>query len=329
MALFGLVLDEFDVPHDNLQTLSLLGAGALAGLVASAVVARYANETKGGEVATRWAWDTVRLILGFEMVRYGMAKVVGMQFYPQYWRLDQRTLDMQPMALAWAFFGRTYGYQAIGGIVKVVSGVLVCFRRTTLLGACLMATALINVVLVNFFYDVPVKLFASLYLTMDLALIARDGPRLWAVFLRRSDDGPGARWKRSVGGVIVALAITLPAAEILHEAAIHRMFHTELLEGVWDVGQHEGLDGLLPEAPGAWDRVYFEKDEVGFIRVGEKRILFHVDLNEAQRRLALTFGDRTSALEGTFAFREADRLRFEGSRDGKPFSIDLKRLFPR
>ena len=58
-----------------------------------------------------FAWDVVRYVLAFEMVRYGLAKVVGMQFYPQYWTLDRRVVDLHPMSLVWAFFGRSYGYQ--------------------------------------------------------------------------------------------------------------------------------------------------------------------------------------------------------------------------
>src|SRR5258708_6530077 len=163
VAVFGLVLDEIDAPHDNAWGVLVLGTGAIVFLLAGALVTRRTTADRANLVVGL-AWDAVRLVLGFEMVRYGMAKVVGMQFYPQYWRLDQRAIDMRPMVLAWTFFGRTYGYQAIGGVIEVASGVLVCLRRTTLLGACLMATALINVVLVNFFYDVPVKLFSSVYL---------------------------------------------------------------------------------------------------------------------------------------------------------------------
>src|SRR5207247_664814 len=99
-----------------------------------------------------------RLVLGYEMIRYGIAKLIGMQFYPQYFRLDMRAADMSPMALAWAFMGRSYWYQAFAGAIEVGSGVLVCFRRTTFVGACVMATALLNVVLINYSYGVPLRL---------------------------------------------------------------------------------------------------------------------------------------------------------------------------
>ena len=116
---------EIDVPHDNAQGLWVLTAGAVTGLLAAFGVARWATSDDRASRARRAAWDVVRLFLAFEMVRYGMAKVVGMQFYPQYWRLDLRPVDMKASSLAWVFFGRTYGYQAIGGVIEVTSGILV------------------------------------------------------------------------------------------------------------------------------------------------------------------------------------------------------------
>src|SRR6185369_1326204 len=178
LAIVALVLDETDGPHDNLKSVAILAAGAALGAVASVWLVRRDVPEERATRVRRIAWDLVRYVLAFEMVRYGTAKLIGMQFYPQYWRLDQRIVDLRPMALAWAFFGQSFAYQAFGGAIEVVSGVFVSFRRTALLGACLMATALVNVVLVNFCYDVPVKLFATVYLLLDVALIARDAPRL-------------------------------------------------------------------------------------------------------------------------------------------------------
>jgi hypothetical protein len=274
---------------------------------------------------TALAWDVVRFFLAFEMIRYGMAKIVGMQFYPQYWRLDQRALEMAPMSLAWTFFGRTYGYQAVGGLIEVVSGTLVAFRRTTLLGACLMATALVNVVLVDFFYDVPVKLFASLYLFMDIALVAREGRRLRALFLPlpREDHPPRARVIR---GVLVVFVLVLPTAEIVREAMRHGVFHTDALEGVWTVEQQTGLERALPDAAGSWDRVYFEKGDFGFVRAGQKRVRFDLRVNESARTLNLA-PRGTTPVEGVFDLRDR-RLRVAGEHDGTPFSLDLRREFP-
>jgi uncharacterized membrane protein YphA (DoxX/SURF4 family) len=331
VALFGIVLDEIDVSHDDVQGVSILGAGAATGLVAALVVARWAASVDGAARARSVAWDVVRFVLAFEMVRYGMAKVVGMQFYPQYWRLDLRPTEMTKMSLAWVFFGRTYGYPAIAGVIEVTSGVLLCFRRTTLLGACVLVTALAQVVLVDFFYDVNVRLFACVYLAMDVSLIAREAPRLRTFFLQPSQRETSRRRARVLQAVLVALVLGLPAAEILHDAARYGVFHVDALEGAWSVDRSAGLDDLLVETPGAWERIYFEKGDFGFVRVGKKRVRFDVAVGEPGHALRLSSfdGHASTILEGTFDAKEHDRVHFEGNRDGRPFSLDLTRDFPR
>lgn len=216
MALFGLVLEENDEFHDNLQGFIVLGSGILAGLIVGALVGlRPAIR----ESATRIAWDAVRFVLAYEMIRYGVPKLIGMQFYPQYFRRDKRVIDLASSSLAWEFLGRTYWYQAFGGLIEVGSGVLICFRRTTLLGACLMTTALLNVVLINFFYGVNVKLFASVYLLFDVALIAPHWQRLLALFLGPVDRIHLGRPGRWLYGLTVTLAIVAHRGAYREDAA--------------------------------------------------------------------------------------------------------------
>lgn len=57
------------------------------------------------------------------------------------------------------------------------------FRRTTTLGALILVAVLSNVVAINYFYDVPVKLFSSMLLLMDFFLLAPDTRRLTDIFI--------------------------------------------------------------------------------------------------------------------------------------------------
>ena len=316
VALFGFVLDEYDVPHDNLQGFVVLGSGALAGLVVALCVPPAVRAR-----ATRIAWDAVRLVLAYEMIRYGVPKLIGMQFYPKYFRIDMRTVDMSPMALAWAFLGRTYWYQAFGGLIEVASGVLVCFRRTTLVGACLMTTALLNVALINYFYGVPVKLFASVYLLFDLALIAREWRRLWTFFLAPVERLDRGTWGRRLYGLAVAVTIVAPTVKMVREGLHHRVFEREPLEGAWSVDERSGA------ADSAWDRLYFEKDDVGFIRIGKKRVPFQKRLDGNQLQLFIAGADRSHVARGAFVL-EGRTLRFDGMCDGQPCAMKLTREFP-
>ena len=56
--------------------------------------------------------------------------------------------------------GHSGPYTFIAGLAEIVGAVLLLWRRTTLIGALLLAGVLVNIVLLNFCYDVPVKLFS-------------------------------------------------------------------------------------------------------------------------------------------------------------------------
>jgi uncharacterized membrane protein YphA (DoxX/SURF4 family) len=334
IALFTLVLDEIDVPHDNLQHVGILGTGGVVGVLVGTIVAWRSPSAESKERLARLAWDAVRLAVGFEMVRYGVAKVVGMQFYPHYDRWDRSVIELPPASLAWAFFGRAYAYQAAGGFAEVVGGILVCFRRTTLIGACVAAIAMANAVLVNFSYDVGVKLMSSVDLGLLLSLIVRDSPRLLALVLPRQ-AGSEARWTRIATASVVALAIVFPTGEILHQASAYGVFHRDLLEGIWSVDDCQGVDGA---GQCGWTRLYFLKGSrnaagnivhnTGIVRASDGRHPFEDQVDESSRKLRLFLhGADAPPLEGDFDLK-GNQLHVEGIVDGRPFHYTLTRQFP-
>jgi hypothetical protein len=62
------------------------------------------------------------------------------------------------------------------GLAEAIGGVLLLWRRTAMLGALLVIAVMTNVVMLNFCYDVPVKLY-SMQLLMMAGLIALPGAR--------------------------------------------------------------------------------------------------------------------------------------------------------
>lgn len=343
VAAVGSVVETLDMPTDDVRGVLEVGGGALAGTVAALVYGRLETRADRAARVRAFAWSIFRFFVAFELMRYGAAKLVGMQFYPRYYRLDMRPADMTPMALAWTFFGRSYGYQAVSGAFEIAAAVLLCFRRTASLGACVLLPVMANIVLLDVFYDVPVKLFSSIYLGMGVWILAPEARRFWAFFL---GDGPipprigfpavSARPRARIAtAFVVALVLVLPCADIVHKAAQRGIFHDDPLEGAWAVERQAGLDSLLG-VPGTWERIYFEKGAYGFVRVGGARVPFKTDVDEASRTVRLfEIGDPATCrgtdartLAGSFEI-EGRRLYIRGSRDGAPFSLDLTRDLPR
>jgi uncharacterized membrane protein YphA (DoxX/SURF4 family) len=111
--------------------------------------------------ANYWLCVLLRYFLAVVMLSYGFAKVFHLQMpYPYLSRLVQPYGDSSPMGLAWTYVGQSKGFSAFVGWSEVICGLLLFFRKTTLVGALLSLVVMGNVLIVNLCYDIPVKLFS-------------------------------------------------------------------------------------------------------------------------------------------------------------------------
>lgn len=138
-----------------------------------------------------WLRIAVRYVLALSLLMYGLAKVFPGQFAfpPAYW-LVQTLGDSSPMRLLWAFMGYSKPYTIFAGVSEVLGGLLLLWRRTTSLGALVALAVMANVMMMNYCYDVPVKLLSTHLVALSLFLLLPDARRLCAVLVQ------GARRRR-------------------------------------------------------------------------------------------------------------------------------------
>ena len=147
-----------DTSYDYVQLLLIVLLAVVAAAVWSVIDRRrraYPRLAEAGRVVLRY-------YLIFAMLSYGCSKLFKHQFYdlaPTV--LHQRLGETPPMRLLWAFMGYSLPYTFFAGFMEALGGVLLMWRRTTPLGALVVIAVLINVVLMNFCYDVPVKIWSS------------------------------------------------------------------------------------------------------------------------------------------------------------------------
>jgi uncharacterized membrane protein YphA (DoxX/SURF4 family) len=131
-----------------------------------------------------WLCAIVRYFLAGMMLSYGFTKVFHAQMpYPSLTRLLQPYGDSSPMGLAWTYVGQSKAFSVFAGCSEVVCGLLLLFRKTTLVGALLSLMVMGNVVVMNFCYDVPVKLFSSTLELMALYLAAPYFKKMFRIFI--------------------------------------------------------------------------------------------------------------------------------------------------
>jgi hypothetical protein len=131
-----------------------------------------------------WFCVLLRVFIAFFMISYGMAKVFKIQF-PAASLLDlmQPLGEMSPMGLAWSYMGFSEGYNVFTGGLEVLGGLLLIPRRTQTFGAFLVVGVMTHVAMMNFFFDIPVKLFSVHLVLMAGFLFLTDIKRFTRVFI--------------------------------------------------------------------------------------------------------------------------------------------------
>ncbi|HKD06951.1 MAG TPA: hypothetical protein VKB79_13695 [Bryobacteraceae bacterium] len=186
-----------DSPLDYIQILMFILTALAAALIWS-LLDRKRGDHRGLE---KWLRLLVRYQLALAVFAYGFVKVFPSQFRaPTLERLIEPYGDFSPMGVLWSFMGSSFAYTIFGGVGEVLGGLLLLFRRTTTLGALVLLGVLSNVVMMNFCYDVDVKMYSTNLLLMAVYLISPDLRRLIDVFLRNRPARPldlsGIRFQR-------------------------------------------------------------------------------------------------------------------------------------
>jgi len=135
----------------------------------------------------QWLIIYARYYVGLYMIVYGFIKLFEGQFgSPGIGQLEESYGNASPMGLLWTFMGYSKPYTVFTGILETLAGLLLLFRRTTAIGCLMTMAVMTNVVMLNLFYDVPVKLFSMHLLFIAFIILWPDLKRLYNFFIRHT-----------------------------------------------------------------------------------------------------------------------------------------------
>jgi hypothetical protein len=197
-----------------------------------------------------WWADIVRLTLASMLLAYGLAKVIPTQFpQPGAGLLVQPLGEFTPMGLLWAFMGHSTLYQMFGGWCEVLPGVLMLFRRTAFAGALLAIPVLVNVLVLNLTFDVPVKLHAMHYVVMACVIAAPIAPAVLLVLFGRAVPARVGSvqepWAAPLTrAALILVMLIMRSGEIgAAQSAVPRLNRgggDPALAGIWDLASRSG-----------------------------------------------------------------------------------------
>ncbi|MBX7220594.1 MAG: hypothetical protein K1Y36_11660 [Blastocatellia bacterium] len=277
------------------------------------------------------------------MFLYGSVKVFQSQFPPPTLdRLTQPFGDASPMGLLWTFMGASRSYNFFAGMCEMVGGFLVGFRRTRTLGALVCAGVMSNVVMLNFSYDVPVKLYSSHLLAMALFLTLPDLRRLLKFFVLNQPTEavvchpPFTRsWLNRAATGLSAFFVFGLAAYSLYDAAQpdpgFDLTAKSPYYGIWLVDEFAVNGQPLPLTATddrRWRKVIFDTTySLGIQNMSDSRSRYFIELDPEKKILSLSKRE-DPAWEGELKVEQPapENLILEGMFGGQPIRATLHRV---
>jgi hypothetical protein len=137
-------------------------------------------------------YGIIRYTIAFNLASFGWKKLLGLQFVVPNEISDQPMNKQSGEWLTWYYFGHSFAFGLILAIIQIGGSYLLLFRRTLLLGATILFAFMLNLTLINIFYQMNAgALFQSVALTIGIIfLILLDYERLVGFFLRAKSNLP-------------------------------------------------------------------------------------------------------------------------------------------
>lgn len=182
---FAIMITQRDGPGDLPEDFLIIGwttlAGITIGVISYFVIKSHELKTK----VVYCLWVLIRYFLSLVFLSYGFIKIIGLQFYTSLSQLDMKLIDLSKsdMGVAWFFFGHSNSYEMFLGWGETIAALLLLFRRTSILGASFLLAIVTNIVAVNYWFDVSVKINSTYFLLMTLWVLMYQYSRLMSFFI--------------------------------------------------------------------------------------------------------------------------------------------------
>lgn len=267
--------------------------------------------------ALYWVTVLVRYYLAVTMFQYGMVKLLKWQFPDLTERhLNLRYGDSSPMGLAWRFLSYSTAYNYFMGFAEISGAFLLLFRRTVTLGAMLTFFVCLNIMAINYCFDVAVKILSTALVLMSLFLLLPDARPLIRFFILGHPAGAPIKLKPefkqrwvNVTSLVLKCLVLLLVAGIATSSIIKFLYakhkSADLKKGYYIVVNYRepGRPQAQTEmAPSRWQKVMVTPDSLSVYMAGGTRIACACNIDAAGKQLTC-FKPNTNKTDFTLKYK--------------------------
>ncbi len=329
-----------DTTYDYVSVLCIFFVALVGSVIWSLLDRKKANYAK----MYYWLTVVMRFYVALMLINYGLVKVVKLQFpSPSFYRLIEPYGDSSPMGLAWTFLGFSKGYNLFMGIAEVAAGLLL-FRRTLTFGLIITLMTTANVMAVNYFYDVPVKILSTHLVLMTTFLLLRDFKKLCVFFFTdravslsviRQPEKEGDRSLKLVSRIAKGLLIGyITIMAFINLPSSQKRYGTKApkpaLFGLFEVNHFTINGDTIPaniNLKERWRYIAFERvGRANIYNMDKSRLNFKSEIDTIEQKVVFT-SYRDSTEQYTINYIKTDStLTFETLFKGDTIKGNSKRL---
>jgi uncharacterized membrane protein YphA (DoxX/SURF4 family) len=165
--IFGKLLPNNTISSDSKGMYKLVLVLFIVALLAITIITLAKTRLENLQRINSICYTICIYYLAVIFIKYGFDKVFKSQFYqPEPNTLYTRLGNLDKDILYWSTIGSSYLYNIVTGSIEILAAILLLIKRTRALGIVLLLVVLSQIVLINFAFDISVKLFSLLLLCM-------------------------------------------------------------------------------------------------------------------------------------------------------------------
>jgi hypothetical protein len=325
-------------PEDNHFGVVFYLTISLVSVVGAIVWTVVGRKTQEYYRARYWFRLYLSYVLALVLFFYGIDKVVPVQMpYPRIAALLTPVGENSRYSLFWSAMGLSPGYMIMTGLFEVAASFLLMNKRTRVFGYLLATVVLTNVVALNIFYNVPVKMFSMLLLLYAIFLLYPYIRTLGAYFLSNDTSSLAEKkyrfqnqWKNKILFLVLfAVPLILFSLQTPSELSRYKAYQKiRNSEKIYDINTFISKDTLPPLLTDTlrWKRLLFSgRNEVVIINMQDARDSYQFDVDSNKK--TITFHDNPDTLTWhvfQYTYPASDQYSLTGHWKGRPVNIFMK-----
>jgi hypothetical protein len=232
--------------------------------------------------------------LGSALLMYGFDKVFKHQFYlPEPNTLYTPLGNLSKDIAFWSVMGASRSYSVFSGLVEVIPALLLFFSKTRLLGAILTLLVMTNVVMINFGFDVSVKIYSLFLLLIALVIVLSKGKKLFHFFiLGKSISQQVYKESKLSIKIVKGIVILLIIGDSLFPYIKSNNFNDDNSErpihhGVYQVHSFK-LNNEVQQGNDNWEKVFIHRKGYLIIQLASQKMIdYKMYLNSSEQIITL------------------------------------------